>query len=306
MRRSGRDAASGDGVAGRMTEPEDAEPVADADAPATRRPRGGRNLTAAVGSAVVFAVAFLVSAFVNPWVLLCFVAVVLAIAVLELDAALRTVQLRPPTVVVLGVGVALLPATFVYGPRGQLTGLAVLVIGVVLWSLLDRRDPAPLASAAGALLIGLWVPFLASFLGLLLARPDGEWYIIIVVALTAASDIGAYAVGYRVGRHKLAPAVSPGKTWEGVGGGLIAAMVVAGIGAPLLVEQLSVGRALALGALVSIVGVLGDLAESAVKRSLGVKDLGRLLPGHGGMMDRVDAMLFTLPVAHLVLLAGGL
>lgn len=294
-----------------MTGPEGTEPAAGDDAaggdePSARRPRGGRDLTAAVGSAVVFAVAFLASAFINRWVLLCFVAVVVAIAVLELDAALRSASLRPPTVVVLGVGVALLPAAYVYGPRGQLAGLALLVLGVVLWSLLDRRDPAPLASAAGALLIGLWVPFLASFLGLLLARSAGERYIIIIVALTAASDIAAYAVGYRVGRRKLAPAVSPGKTWEGVGGGLVAAMVVSGIGAPLLVDELSVGRAVALGALVSIVGVLGDLAESAVKRSLGVKDLGQLLPGHGGMMDRVDAMLFTLPIAHLVLLAGGL
>jgi phosphatidate cytidylyltransferase len=87
---------------------------------------------------------------------------------------------------------------------------------------------------------------------------------------------------------------------------MVAAMLVAGIAAPVLVEQLSPARAVALGALVAVVAVAGDLAESAVKRSLGVKDLGRLLPGHGGIMDRVDAMLFTLPVAHLVLLAGRL
>ena len=292
-----------------MTRSDGTDPAAGADdtpAAPRRRLRGGRDLSAAVGSAVVFAVAFLASAFVNRWVLLCFVAVVVAIAVLELDAALRAAKLRPPTMVVLVVGVTMLPAAFVYGPRGQVTALAVMVLGVVLWSLLDRRDPLPLQSAGGALLIGLWVPFLASFLALLLARPDGEWYIIITVALTAASDIAAYAVGYQLGRHKLAPAVSPGKTWEGAAGGLLAAVVVSGIAAPLLVDRLSVGRAVALGALVSVVAVLGDLAESAVKRSLGVKDLGRLLPGHGGMMDRVDAMLFTLPIAHLVLLAGGL
>lgn len=292
-----------------MTQPDGSDSTAGADdtpAPPARRLRGGRDLSAAVGSAVVFAVAFLASAFVNRWVLLCFIAVVLAIAVLELDAALRTAQLRPPTIVVLSVGVAMLPAAFVYGSRGQLTALAVMVLGVVLWSLLDRRDPVPLRSAGGALLVGLWVPFLASFLALLLARPNGEWYIIITVALTAASDIAAYAVGYQLGRHKLAPAVSPGKTWEGAVGGLLAATIVSGIGAPLLVDRLSVGRAVALGALVSVVAVLGDLAESAVKRSLGVKDLGHLLPGHGGIMDRVDAMLFTLPTAHLVLLAGGL
>jgi phosphatidate cytidylyltransferase len=130
--------------------------------------------------------------------------------------------------------------------------------------------------------------------------------VILTVLLTAASDIFAYAVGYRFGRHKLAPAVSPAKTWEGVAGGMVGAMVVGAVAGPLLIDELFVGHAVALGALVAIVAVIGDLAESAVKRSLGVKDLGRLLPGHGGMMDRVDAMLFTLPVAHIVLLAGRL
>lgn len=269
-------------------------------------PTAGRNLTLAVGSAVLFATLFLVSAFINAWVLLSFVAVVVVIAVLEVDAALRSTGVHPPTVVVLLTGVPMLAASYVYGADGQLTALAVMVTGIVLWVVLDRRDPTPIRSAGAALLIGLWVPFMASFLALLLQRPNGAWFIIITVGLTAASDIAAYAVGSRFGRRKLAPAVSPGKTWEGAAGGMAGAMVVAGVVAPLLVEQLSIGRAVALGALVAVVAVVGDLAESAVKRSLGVKDLGRLLPGHGGMMDRVDAMLFTLPVAHLVLLAGRL
>lgn len=278
----------------------------DDPGPAPSALPAGRNLTLAVGTAVLFAALFLASAFINPWVLLSFIAVVIVIAALEVDAALRTTDLRPPTLIVLMVGVPMLAASYVYGPDGQLTALVAMVTGVVVWVLAARRDPAPLRNAGAALLIGMWVPFLASFLALLLRRPDGEWFIIITVALTAASDIAAYAVGSRFGRRKLAPAVSPGKTWEGAAGGVVAAMVVAGIAAPLLVEQLSVGRAIALGALVAVVAVAGDLAESAVKRSLGVKDLGRLLPGHGGIMDRVDAMLFTLPVAHLVLLAGRL
>ncbi|MBW3606005.1 MAG: phosphatidate cytidylyltransferase [Actinobacteria bacterium] len=269
-------------------------------------PVSGRNLMLAVGSAVLFATLFLISAFINAWALLSFVAVVVVIAVLEVDAALRTTDVRPPTVVVLLTGVPMLAASYVYGADGQLTALAIMVTGIVLWVLVDRRDPTPIRSAGAALLIGVWVPFMASFLALLLQRPNGAWFIIITVGLTAASDIAAYAVGSRFGRRKLAPAVSPGKTWEGATGGMAGAMLVAGIVAPLLVEQLSVGRAVALGALVAVVAVVGDLAESAVKRSLGVKDLGRLLPGHGGMMDRVDAMLFTLPVAHLVLLAGRL
>jgi len=276
-------------------------------------------MSLAVVSAVVFAVLFLVTAFWNVWALLTLIAIVMVIAILEVDAALRvaapqrehparrpSVTLRPPTIAVLAGGVGMLSGAFVYGEAGQLAALVMTFVAVVACSLADHDDVRALRSASGVLLIALWIPFLASFLALLLRRPDGHWYIIITVALTAASDISAFAVGSRFGRSKLAPAVSPAKTWEGLAGGLIGAVVVAGIGAPLIVAQLSVGRAVALGALVSLVATVGDLAESAVKRSLGVKDLGHLLPGHGGMMDRVDAMLFTLPVAHFVLLAGGL
>ncbi|HSK92148.1 MAG TPA: phosphatidate cytidylyltransferase [Euzebyales bacterium] len=296
--------------------PEQEDPAAQAsdgrpqDAPRRGRPRrlrpAGRDLSLAVGSAVVFAVLFLAVAFINPWALIGFIAVVMVIAMLEVDAAVRTADLRPPTAVVLAGGVAMLVGAFQYGPVGQIGGLVLTLAGVLVWALADTADPRPLHSAGSALVIALWIPFLASFLALLLRRPDGEWYVVITVALTAVSDIGAYAFGSQLGRHKLAPAVSPGKTWEGVLGGMATTMLVAGIGAPLIIDTLSIGRAVALGAVVAVVATVGDLAESAVKRSLGIKDLGNLLPGHGGMMDRVDAMLFTLPVAHLVLLAGGL
>jgi phosphatidate cytidylyltransferase len=266
----------------------------------------GRDLSLAVTSAIVLAVVFLVVAFVNKWALVVFVSIVVVIAMLEVDAALRTAGLRPPSAVLLVGGVAMMAATFAYGPAGQLASLALTVLGVVLWSLADQADAAPLRSAGGALVIGLWVPFLASFLSLLLRRDGGEWYVVITVALTSVADIAAYGVGSQLGRHKLAPAVSPAKSWEGFAGSVIATMIIAGVGAPLISDELSIGRAAALGALVVVVGTIGDLAESAVKRSLGIKDFGRLLPGHGGIMDRIDSMLFTLPVAHLVLLAGRL
>lgn len=292
--------------------PEENGPAAPGSnaAPRRRRPSwmrpAGRDLSLAVSSAAVLAVLFLGVAFVNKWALVVFVSIVVLIAMLEVDAALRTADLRPASAVLLVGGVAMLVATFAYGPAGQLAGLAATVLGVVLWSLADPADAAPLRSAGGAVMISLWVPFLASFLALLLRRDGGEWYVVITVVLTSVGDIAAYGVGSQLGRHKLAPAVSPGKSWEGFAGSVITTMIVAGVGAPLIIDELSVGRAAALGALVALVGTIGDLAESAVKRSLGIKDLGRLLPGHGGIMDRIDAILFTLPVAHLVLLAGGL
>lgn len=273
---------------------------------AGRPGRAGRNLPLAVGSAVVFAVLFLAVAFISDWLLLGFVVVIMGIAVLEVDAALRGAGLRPPSAVVLAGGVAMLVAAYIWGAAGQLAALTATVLTVLLWSLADTDDRRPLRNAGGGLLMALWVPFLGSFLLLLLRRDAGVWYIIVTVALTATADIAAYAVGSQLGRHKLAPAVSPGKTWEGFAGGVLATIVVAGALAPLVIAELSVARAVVLGAVVALVAIAGDLSESAVKRSLGIKDLGTLLPGHGGIMDRIDAMLFTLPVAHLVLLAGGL
>lgn len=286
--------------------PGDSGPDPDDGSRAETTGAAARNLWLRIGSAVVLAGLFLLAAFLDPRVLLAFCVVAVVIAMLELDAALRSVALRPPTAIVLVGGIGMFVGAYLTGARGQLLALAGTFFGVLLWALTDSDDSRPLRSSGAALLIALWVPFLGSFLALLLARDGGEWFLVVIVALTAASDIAAFGVGSRLGRHKLAPAISPGKTWEGFAGGVVATTVVAVVVAPLVIDDLSLGLAVALGALISLVATVGDLAESAVKRSLGVKDLGTLLPGHGGMMDRIDALLFTLPVAHLVLLAGGL
>lgn len=265
-----------------------------------------RNLVLAIASGVIFATLFVGSALLDRWVVVGFIAVAMTIAMLELSTALRAADLRPPTAIVIGGGIGMLVGAYVAGAAGQLAALVVTVLGIVLWALTDRDDGRPLRSAGGALLIALWVGLLASFIGLLLRRDSGQWYLVLTVALTAASDIAAYAAGSQFGRHKLAPAISPGKTWEGVIGSVVVTSLVAAALTPLVITELTIARAAVFGAVVAVVATIGDLSESMVKRSLGVKDLGSWMPGHGGMMDRVDAMLFTFPVAHLVLLAGGL
>jgi len=133
----------------------------------------------------------------------------------------------------------------------------------------------------------------------------GLWAIVAVMFTVFVGDTFAYLVGRAVGRHRMAPAISPGKSWEGFAAGTIAAVIV-----PFLLlyrdrdEFLSVGELLALGVAVAVAGVLGDLFESAVKRDLGVKDSGRILGGHGGMLDRLDALLFAGPVAYVVILVA--
>lgn len=266
---------------------------------------GGRNLPVAILSGVLLAVAFLGSIAIDPWLLIAFVAVIIIGAMLEVDNAVRRTGARPATPVALLAAAIMFFGTYVAGDGALAVGCGVLTLGTPLWVLLDRDRCYVTNSVAATFLMTLWVPFLGSFLGLLLMRPDGEWYLVATVALVVSADIGAYATGSALGRHRLAPAISPGKTWEGFAGGAVTVLVLAAVVTPMVVDALSVWQSVALGAAVAVSATLGDLVESMIKRDLGIKDLGRIVPGHGGIMDRVDAMLFALPAAHFVLLALG-
>ncbi|MGH3664597.1 MAG: phosphatidate cytidylyltransferase, partial [Egibacteraceae bacterium] len=211
---------------------------------------------------------------------------------------------RPATFVAAGAGLVTLYGAYAKGPTGQSLGLALLLLGAMGWTVLDAGRGHTAASLGATCLMGLWVPLGASFIGLLLARPNGQWYVMATVALTVTTDIGAFAFGSRFGRHRLAPTISPAKTWEGLAGGIVTVLLVAGL-VTARVPGFDVVSALVLGAGVGVAATVGDLAESMVKRDMGIKDLGGILPGHGGIMDRADAILFSLPVAHLLLLALG-
>jgi phosphatidate cytidylyltransferase len=182
--------------------------------------------------------------------------------------------------------------------------LVTLFLVFVLYGLSDIRTSA--TATFGVTLLG--VVWIGTGLGLpLLVRdvPDhGFWAAIAILFTVVASDTAAYFVGRAVGRRKMAPAISPGKTWEGLAAGLLAAMA-----ASFLIlyqdrdEFLTIPESLLFGAAVALAGVFGDLFESAVKRDLEVKDSGRLLGGHGGMLDRIDALLWAGPAAYFVILA---
>ncbi len=282
--------------------------------PASGRPQRsvGRNLPVAVTSGLALAGVFLGTLAWRPYAFLAFIATLVVIALLELDVALRANGVRPATPVAVGAGLVMVFGSYSGGPSAQSLGLVLLVFGAMAWTMLDegarsargRRRRNVAAGLGATCLVTLWVPLSASFVGLLLARDHGVWYVLAIVALAVTNDIGAYAVGSRFGRHKLAPTVSPSKTWEGFAGGLVTALLVAGLVAAR-VPGLDLLAALALGVAVVVAATIGDLAESLAKRDLGVKDLGRILPGHGGIMDRVDGIIFALPVSHLLLVALG-
>jgi len=285
------------------TEPLSTAPL-PAGAAATRR--GGRNLPLAILSGVGLAAVFLGALFLNDWLLLTYVAVIVVVGQLEVDHAFRVRGLRPVTPVAVVAGLIAFYGAYAFGATAQSVAIIGLLFGALAWTLAaaDRRDVV--ANLGATCLSMIWVPFCASFMGLLLARPDGRAWVLSVIALTVSTDIGAYGFGSQLGRHKLAPSVSPAKTWEGLVGALVLVLVLAALVTARVVPGLEVWQALLLGLVVVGAATLGDLAESLFKRDLGVKDLGHLLPGHGGIMDRVDAMIFTLPAAHLLLLALGL
>ncbi len=184
--------------------------------------------------------------------------------------------------------------------------LATFVFSFVVFGLSDVRPSA--TTSFGVTLLGVvWVGAGLGFLLLVRDIPEhGFWAVMAVLFTVFAADTAAFFVGRAVGRHKMAPAISPGKTWEGFVGGVVAAMLVAFV---ILYkdrdEFLSIPEMLLLGAAVALAAVLGDLFESAVKRDLDVKDSGRLLGGHGGMLDRLDALLWAGPAAYYVILAVG-
>ncbi len=173
--------------------------------------------------------------------------------------------------------------------------LTLLLIATLIWALYDRGDN-PIAdwsvNIAGALYLG----FLLSHFVTLRERPDGLAWMVLAITLTWIADTLAYFTGISFGRHKLWPRISPKKTWEGLAGGSVAVIIAA----PLLggwLVGLTVWQGLILGVLIAVISLYGDLAVSLFKRTAHVKDSSHLIPGHGGILDRLDSLLFTVPVA---------
>jgi CDP-diglyceride synthetase len=225
------------------------------------------------------------------------VSIIVALGVIELCGALRTQGYRPAGLVALLGSVGLVLGAY-HGGESAFAAVAALVVPVtLLWYLagVSRARPAP--GVASTFLVFGYVGIMGGFAGLILAQPDGIGLLLGVVLCCVGYDIGGYLAGSRFGRRHIAPSISPNKTAEGLLAGM-AASVVIGL---ILVGSISPwGRfeALALGVVVAVLAPVGDLCESLLKRDLGVKDLGGLLPGHGGVLDRFDAMLFALPAVY--------
>jgi phosphatidate cytidylyltransferase len=226
-------------------------------------------------------------------------------AAVEVFDVLRRAGYKPATLLGLAATASALVATYNYGETGLLLVTALTVVTTFLWFLFGVEAARPTVNIAVTLLGYLWVGFLGSYAALLLAIPQrvGIAFLLGAVIATVANDVGGLLFGRQVGTRPLAPEISPNKTWEGIIGGAAASIVVSVLILRYLpgVSPWDGGKAFWLGLTVAVVAPLGDLAESMVKRDIGIKDMGTILPGHGGVLDRFDAMLFVLPATYYLL-----
>lgn len=273
--------------------------------------RAGRNLVAAIGIGVVLGGSFLVSLIIVKWLFMVFTAVLIGFTVWELASALRFAGRDVPRVASTLAGVATVPAAFFWHVPGLWLAVLAAIVVVTLWRLAEfalrsrRRSGAGLLADLGAgVLVQVYVTFLAGFYVVLTGSAGGEWWTLAAIVVVVTTDLAAYVTGLAFGRHKLAPRISPGKTWEGFAGSVLVA-VIAGVllGWLMLGEPWWVGGI--MGLLLALVGTVGDLTESLIKRDLGIKDISSMLPGHGGFLDRLDSILPSAAVAYAIFLVAG-
>jgi phosphatidate cytidylyltransferase len=266
----------------------------DTHAPA-KPPRAGRNLPAAVAVGLLLAALVIGTLVVDARAFLGVVVLAVALGAWELRRAIATKGIGIPLIPLLLGTAGMLVSAYLRGAEALVVTFGLTMIGLLVWRVADGLAGAARDLGASALVV-FYPVFLAGFAALMLAAPDGRQRIVVFLLVTVFSDIGGYAVGVKLGRHPMAPSLSPKKSWEGFAGSVVTCAVVGAVSMPLLLGGLWWAGAL-LGTVAAAAATLGDLVESSIKRDLGVKDMGTLLPGHGGMMDRLDSLLVVAPIA---------
>jgi phosphatidate cytidylyltransferase len=275
-----------------VAEPAPFDPAGGAEAGMPRRERGaraGRNLPLAILTALLLAGVLIASLVLSRPAFIAFLLGIVTLALLELLTVLRARATRPARPVVLAMG-----------------GLLVTILAAFAWYLVDRGRTEVTRNVAATVFAVVYVPFMAAHLSLVVGRADHYVGAVLgYAALVVIYDTAAYATGATLGRRPIAPQVSPNKSWEGAIGASVVCLLAGAFLLPLW-EPWTLASGLVLAAATCVVAPLGDLSESMLKRDLAVKDMGSILPGHGGMLDRIDALLFMAPVLYYVLAAFDL
>ena len=283
--------------------------AAPSEPPQKDHGRAGRDLRAAVASAVVLLATVGASLFFWKTLFMVVVAAAVVVAIWELRRGMAAKGMDLPEQPLMAGGVVMVAVAYFWGAPSLVTATAVTALATMLW-LLRRGVDGFVANATASVFTLVYVPFLGSFVALMLAE-GGDWRstmhfddgikgILTFILVTIASDIGGYNVGVLFGKHPMAPVISPKKSWEGFAGSA-AFCVIAGV---LLVVYLLDGDwwvGVLLGLIAVVMATLGDLVESVIKRDLGIKDMSQIVPGHGGLMDRLDSLLATIAPIWLLL-----
>ncbi len=269
------------------------------EAESVKSSRAGRNLPAAVVVGLSLGALVILTLFIRKEFFVVLATACVCVGVWEICRALGANGLNVPVVPSVVGSISMLGAAYVGGGQALTVCFGLTCVAILVWRVADGVVGAA-PDIAGGMLVAAYPSLLAAFSSLLLAPQDGNWRLFTYVAVTVASDIGGYAVGVLAGRHPLAPTISPKKSWEGFAGSVLMCMAVGVACVHFALE----GRwwvGVILGAVTAVAATVGDLVESTLKRDLGIKDMSNILPGHGGMMDRLDSLVMTAPVVWAVL-----
>lgn len=268
--------------------------------PPSRPSRAGRDLRAAIGVGVVLGAAIILSLLMVRFVFIGIVAAAVAVSTVELASALkRGADIRVSLAPVLVGGQAMLWLSWPFGLRGTLVAFVITVLACLAWRFRHGVD-GYVRDVTASVFTTAYVPLFAAFAAMLVRPEDGAFRALCFMIGVVASDTGGYAFGVLFGKHPMAPKISPKKSWEGFGGSMLVGVVAGVLSVTLMLDGQWWQGAL-FGAALVCTATLGDLMESLIKRDLGIKDMGNLLPGHGGLMDRMDSLLPSAAVAWMML-----
>ena len=301
-----------------------AEPDTGADTPAEgsvhepsgkkpKKSRAGRNLPAAIAVGAAIGLTIVAILIFDRYLWVPLVAAAIAMASHEVVRRLREAGYVIPEIPLLIGGQATVWLTWPFHAVGALAGFGATAVGCMFWRLLRHGTPASrgstsansssanfLRDVAATVFLAAWVPLFASFSVLLVYPQDGSGRVFCLMIGVVFSDVGGYAVGVLFGKHPMVPAISPNKSWEGLAGSLLFGVTATALTAILLAHK-PIWVGVLLGFTLVATATLGDLVESQIKRDLGIKDMGRILPGHGGLMDRLDGALPSAVATWIVL-----
>ncbi|MGB3439572.1 MAG: phosphatidate cytidylyltransferase [Actinophytocola sp.] len=263
-------------------------------------PKTGRNLPAAIAVGVLLGAAVLVSLLTVRQIFVGIVAVAVAVGTYELVGALkRGADIRVTLWPVLIGGQAMVWLSWPFGRDGLLAAFVVTILACLVWRF--RGGAANyLRDVSSSILTAAYVPLFASFAAMLVLAEDGAARVLCFLIVVVCNDVGGYTTGAKLGRHPMAPTISPKKSWEGFIGSMVFGVVAGTLAVTLMLDGQWWQGAL-FGAALVCTATVGDLVESLIKRDLGIKDMGTLLPGHGGLMDRLDSLLPSAVVSWLLL-----